>query len=148
MADPIRELILKDLDTVLAAVTGIEAAIRPPENANEVDERPAYVIRDLGDSDQVDGVQLESENTMQVEINTIVVEADPDKRVEDTALFQARAVEAIMADETRGGNAISTMARTLAVSIEAPAEPLGTKVVSLEVIYRIRKGDPFTKATT
>ena len=147
MADPIRELILKNLDTVLEAVTGIEAVIRPPENANEVDERPGYVVNDLGDSSQVDGIQLESENRMQVDIGAIIIESDPDKRVEDTALFQARAVEAVMADETRGGFAISTMALSLAVSDQTPMEPLGVKVVSIEIVYRIRKGDPFTQAT-
>lgn len=147
MADPIRELALKDLDTVLAAVTDIEGVIRPPENANEVDERPAYLINDLGDSSQVDGIRLESENRMQVDIGVVIVESDPAKRVEETALFQARAVAAVMADETRGGNAISTMATTLAVSDQTPMEPLGVKVVSLEIIYRVRKDDPFTKAT-
>lgn len=145
MADPIRELIFQNIESVLAAVTDIEAAIRPEQNVNQVDERPSYIITDLGDLSQVDGIRLESDRRLSFSVKVLETEADPIERVQEVQRFQAEAVKALMADETRGGNAISTMLQSATVNYAEPIEPIGTALLIGEVVYRVDKLDPFVK---
>ena len=152
MADPIRELILQDIKTALEAVltaNGFEQDIqivrRPAQNPVVIDARPGFNLIDLGDSDQVPGSRLESQNRLKFAVGVVAEEADEEKISAKVERLRADATKKLYEDRTRGGDAISTQVESGTTGLHQDEIPLGTALVNGEVVYRVEIMDPFTK---
>lgn len=152
MADTVRELILQniksDLEAVLVANSfeeDIQIVRRPPQNPVVIDARPGFNVVDLGDSSQIPGVRLESENRLNFAIVAVDEEADEAELAAKVERLRGDATKKLYEDRTRGGNAISTIIESGITGLHQDQIPIGTCMLNGEVVYRVLITDPFTK---
>lgn len=149
-AESIRELILQQCETTLAAVNGtgvyhcaletVDRGQGPPSN---LDRLPAVRIAE-GDEGSVDGPDPLITLRLPITV-TGWVHVDDDGGVSLPTLrnrIRQDIQTALLADWTRGGLAVNTRYTGSRTPVDDDPDTLGSVEVTFEILYRTRHNDP------
>lgn len=151
MADTIREQILLTIKSELENITVLNGfqqdvgkVYRGHETAIQVDEIIAIIFLDRGDV-QKRHLRGTYENRMGLEIRAVFREDDDAKRVASLNRLAGDIEKRMKQDETHGGLAIKTFLQLRTVVLGEANDPLGSHVVTAEILYRVKRRDSFTQ---
>lgn len=149
MADPIRDKIIQAVKAALAAIAApyestVQGVFRAGELLLNVDEYPAIVITDRGDAQRkhLRGVY---ENRMTLELHALVREGVAADRVLKISKLSADVQKKLLEDETFGGLAKKTFLRATQPQIGELDDPLGYDFLTVEILYRVERKNPYTQ---
>ncbi len=146
----VRELILANIDTVLAGIsagypatykTAPNTVRRWTGNVFEVPTYPCIIVVPQGETHNDDRLGI-VEHTMDLLIVCGVYDSAWKTSLQDL-ITDVRV--ALTTDWTRGGNALTTQILSDQVFEADPTNPLAEAQVSVRVLYRTLYGDPTTK---
>jgi len=144
MPDTVRESILADLHTTLAAVSSLKSAQRWEQNGNDFTETPMVVIAPAPEEKE-DGPSALTTCRLDVDID-LYVRHDKNEFAGSTDAYLnglLGAIEAaLMADHTRGGHAIDTEITGNSPFEVIEGQALAGLIISIRVHYRHQRTDP------
>lgn len=150
----IRENILANVKTTLQAIapggtpaagyaTAVKQVFRWGMDATQVLEFPILVFGDLNEAYTQNSLQLLHRTLTVVVEGFHKVEFESDDTVAQAATsFLADIEKALMADVTRGGNAVDTILKSNEVFVESSGSPLIWISVAADVKYRTKLTNP------
>lgn len=150
MADSVREKIVSNIATVVGNITvvsgyafDIKQVFRVPQNPFEMTDYPFSLVVDSTES-KTDGDPAQfTQCKLRVEIITWMHHTE--NFAKEVLIGMAEIEKSLYLDQTRGGFAIDTTAVDNELYISEMAMPLGGFRIGVEILYRHRIGDPYTK---
>jgi hypothetical protein len=149
MADPIREQILETIKIAMASISiasgyqqDVQGVYRSGEATLNIDENPSVLIIDRGDV-QKKHIRGAYENRMQVDFKAIVREGDDAKRLDLVHRLLADIQKIIVVNEGWAGLAKKTWLRSSGVGVGELQDPLAVDTLSVEIMYRVERANPF-----
>lgn len=152
MAQAIKTLIINDIVSTLETVqTGggspayqrtLRAVSRKRKSLMEA-QRDMVYVESLGEKKSDWGNNV-TESTMTVGLFCVIQDMDDLPTAMDDVT--ADITRALLADEKRNQNAISTEILTVLDSVDDDAEPTGTVSIEVKVVYRHKRTDPTVRA--
>lgn len=150
MATARREAVIQAVKARLETITtgnGYEQTVakvyRPQKSALTVNEWPNLQIIDRGDAVRWH-IRDAYENRMTLEIIGHIEKGDDTERVDAISDLLADVEKAVMVDETFSSLARRTWVSALALDLSEPSEPIAQGSITLEIMYRVSRTDPYT----
>lgn len=150
MADSIREKVVSNIVTALEAVSvsngydiDLLRVFRVPQNPFEQTDFPFAVVFDSRE-EKSDGDPAQFTQA-RLRVDVVVWMRSVDDFAKEVLKSIASIEKALYLDQTRGGNAIDTTIVDNEIYLSEPSMPLGGFSIGVELLYRHRLGDPYTK---
>lgn len=150
MADSIREKVISNVVSVLKGVTipagydvTLQNVFRTPQSPFESVDFPFAVVFESSEAKSDGNPAQFTQGRLRVDIAVWMNRVDDFSQEINKAI--ASVCKALYLDQTRGGNAIDTTVVDNEVYVSEPAMPLGGFSIGVEILYRHRLGDPYTK---
>lgn len=150
MATPIRDQLLTAFRTALLGITTgggyqqtVDAVFRDGEWTGNADEKFAVIVTDNGDDPVRLHLSLVREGWMQLEVKPVFHNADPSDRRAALAKLNADIEKMVHVDQTFGGLAFETHVRGVRNNLNEASE-VAVGVVAVEIMYRVKRYDPYT----
>lgn len=154
MADPIKEQLVAHVKTTLQGITtgaGYQQTVvrvfdpGEAQAAVNVDEYPSLLIVDGGEVSQRH-LRGAYENRLTLQVRAFLRQTDEVMRGVELARLAHDVQKVLKVDETRGGKAKKTFLRAALPSRNEDVSSWGVELVTLEVLYRVERANPY--ATT